>query len=137
LRSALRDGASFGALLERFDLVLDAGALTYYSNWITPESEPIRFDTHFFIARAPENQIAAADAFEVHDGVWIAPATALERAASGEMTIIFPTYKHLERLARFADVDALVAHARERHVKAIMPFQRGAGTFEFADEDSW
>jgi len=136
LRIALRDGAPFDGLLAEHDLILDAGALTYYSNWITPRSEPIRFDTHFFIARAPENQIAAADAFEVHDGIWIAPPLALERARSGEMTIIFPTLKHLERLAQFDDVEAVLAHAREREIKPVMPFERSSGVFTF-DNEAW
>jgi len=135
LRAELNGGAPFVRLLERHQLQLDTAALTYYSNWITPASEPIRFDAHFFIARAPEDQIAAADAVEVHDGLWIAPREALERSARGEMTIIFPTFKHLERLARFDDIEALMAHARERAIKPVEPFERSRGEFTFSDGD--
>ncbi|MBD5603826.1 MAG: NUDIX domain-containing protein [Candidatus Eremiobacteraeota bacterium] len=131
-------GARFDELLARHGLVPDASALLYYSNWITPVTEPRRFDTHFFVARAPVDQIAAADAVEVHDGTWIAPAEAMTRADRGEMTIIFPTYRHLERLSRFNDVDALLAHARARSIAAVMPIERPDGTFAFAvDDDSW
>jgi 8-oxo-dGTP pyrophosphatase MutT (NUDIX family) len=137
LRAELLGGTPFVEMLERHDLALDAGALTYYSNWVTPVSEPIRFDAHFFLARAPEDQIAAADAVEVHDGIWIAPAEALARAKRGEMTIIFPTLKHLERLAAQPDVDAMLAHARERLVKPIMPVEREKGVFAFAGDDEW
>jgi len=138
LRSALRDGASFGALLERFDLVLDAGALTYYSNWITPESEPIRFDAHFFVARSPEGQNAVADATEVHDGIWISAAEALARADRDELIVRLPTRKHLERIARFPDVEAFLAHARARTVVPVMPYDDGVDAFALpGGADSW
>ena len=62
LRAQALEGTPIAALLERHGLQLDTAALTYYSNWITPQSEPIRFDAHFFIARAPQGQTALADA---------------------------------------------------------------------------
>jgi hypothetical protein len=75
---------------------------------------------------------------EVHDGVWIAPAEAMARGDRREMTIIFPTYKHLERLSRFADIDSLLGYARERSVTCVMPIERPDGTFAFAvDDDTW
>ena len=121
MRAELLAGVPFARVLLERGLMLDASPLHYYSNWITPATEPIRFDTHFFLARAPEDQLAAADAIEVHDGVWLSPEAALERADRGEMTIILPTRKHLERLASHASVDALVAHARSRRVTAVQP----------------
>jgi 8-oxo-dGTP pyrophosphatase MutT (NUDIX family) len=135
-RTALLDGGSFGDLLEAHDLWIDADRFAYYSNWITPASEPIRFDAHFFIARAPSDQIAAADAREVYDGVWLAPADALAQAEGGAITLRFPTRKHLARLARFDDVDALLAHARTRTVSPVAPTDRGDGRF-LLDDDAW
>ena len=138
LRAERVAGVRFDTLLARRGLAPDAGALFYYSNWITPVTEPRRFDTHFFVARAPDDQIAAADAVEVHDGTWIAPADAMARGDRGEMTIIFPTYRHLERLAAFPDVDAVLAHARARSIAPVMPIERPDGTFAFAvDDDTW
>jgi 8-oxo-dGTP pyrophosphatase MutT (NUDIX family) len=138
LRAERVAGTRFDELLTRRGLVPDASALSYYSNWVTPVSEPRRFDTHFFVAHAPDDQVAAADAVEVHDGTWIAPAEAMARADRHEMTIIFPTYKHLERLSRFHDVDALLAVARLRSVAPVMPIERPDGTFAFAvDDDTW
>jgi len=134
LRAERAAGAPFAELLARHALRLDARELAYYSNWVTPERERIRFDAHFFLARAPEKQIARADAVEVHDGEWIAPADALARAARGEFAIIFPTRMHLERLAAFDDVDALFAHARERVVRPVMPVEREDGAIAFASE---
>jgi 8-oxo-dGTP pyrophosphatase MutT (NUDIX family) len=137
LRAELLGGVPLRAILDRHGLALDAGALTYYSNLITPVTEPIRFDAHFFLARAPEDQIAAADAIEVHDGIWISPVDALERAERGELSIIFPTLKHLERLAAQPDIDAALADARSRPVKPMMPFEREKGVYAFAPGDEW
>ena len=139
LRTETLAGEPLAASLEHHGLRLDASALTYYSNWITPQSEPIRFDAHFFIARAPGDQVAAADAIEVHDGVWMRPAEALAGADRGEMTVRFPTRKHLLRLARFADIDALLEHARSRTAIApVMPLARDFDAFELAGgPDAW
>jgi 8-oxo-dGTP pyrophosphatase MutT (NUDIX family) len=138
LRAQAAGGAPLAVLLERHALRLDLGALTYYSNWITPESEPIRFDAHFFVARAPEGQIAAADAIEVHDGRWIVAPDALARADRGELTIRFPTRKHLERLARFDDIDAFLEHARGRTVAAVMPSDDGTDAYGLpGGGDAW
>jgi 8-oxo-dGTP pyrophosphatase MutT (NUDIX family) len=137
LRKESAAGADFGALLARHELWLDAREVAYYSRWITPATEPIRFDAHFFLARAPAGQIAEADAVEVHDGEWVVPAEALERAERGDFAIIFPTRKHLERLAAFDDLDTLFAHARTRTVRAVEPEVRD-GTIEFGgDGDAW
>jgi recombination protein RecT len=138
LRAERTAGVPFAALLEREELYLDTRDLIHYSNWITPQSEPLRFDVHFYLAAAPLDQVASVDAIEVHDGGWFAPDEALERAERGELTIIFPTRKHLERLAGFATLDALLAHARARAVAPIMPYQRDDGEFDFPPgDDRW
>ncbi len=127
MRAALNAGALLTDLLERRDLVLDARRLAYYSNWVTPEFEPIRFDTHFFIARAPRGQTAEADAVEVHDGRWFAPTEALERAKNGEMNVQFPTRAHLERIAAHDTVESLFGHARSRRIVPVVPIRDSPG----------
>ena len=136
LRREANGELPFGAILSRAGLRPDLDALAYYSNWITPATEPIRFDAHFYLARAPEGQIAIADAVEVHDGVWLRPADALAAGDRGEITLRFPTRKHLERLARYGDLAALFAHAHARSIAPIEPVERDDGAFVF-DEDAW
>jgi recombination protein RecT len=122
LRQRLAAGDDFAELLERDAWRIAASALTYYSRWITPPGEMARrFDARFFTARAPANQAAAADAVELHDGLWIAPREAIARFERGEWTVAYPTLRHLERLAAFSTVDELVAHARTRTPVAVMP----------------
>jgi 8-oxo-dGTP pyrophosphatase MutT (NUDIX family) len=120
-REALVSGTSFVQVVEGSGWTLLASALAYYSNWITPPGLSRRYDTRFFVACSPEGQTAAVDAVELHDGHWLDPADALEQSRRGELALIFPTVKHLERLSAFASVDALLRHARERRPFPVTP----------------
>ncbi|MBV8583917.1 MAG: hypothetical protein JO241_07960, partial [Candidatus Eremiobacteraeota bacterium] len=121
-RDAVRGGRSaFAAFLASHGWFADAGALTFFSHWITPESEPRRYDTHFFFAAAPRDQAAAADADETHDGIWIAPREALVRYREGSFHLVYPTIKHLERILPFETAESAAAFAREKAVLTIEP----------------
>ena len=121
-RERLRNGsASFAHLLLEHDWRIDANALALFSHWITPPNEGRRYDTHFFLAAMPEAQIARADASETHDGIWIAPHEALERYRAGRLYLVYPTIKHLERIAPYDSIDALAEFAREKPIQTIMP----------------
>jgi recombination protein RecT len=125
----------FNATIDNLRLRLCGTALSYYSHWITPPAETTRrFDARFFIARAPHGQVAAADAVETHDGLWIDPHEALARGERAEIVLVFPTLKHLERLASFGSVDALEEHARGRRPSAVMPAVDPDGTIRLPRE---
>ena len=98
-----------------------------FSRWITPKPLPIRFDTHFFLALAPDGAVARVDGAEMVDAGWFAPAAALAALARGELDLVFPTIKHLEQLAPFASAAALVASARGREIVPVEPELRGMG----------
>ncbi len=97
------------------------GSLVKFSRWITPKRIPVRFDTHFFLARAPEGIEPRVDGSECIDLGWFSPAEALEAYAAREIDLAFPTIKHLEQLGAFASADALIEHARTRDVRAVVP----------------
>ncbi len=121
-RVAIRQGElSFADFLRGYDWFADARTLTLFSHWITPATEPRRYNTHFFFAVAPTNQAARADAHETHDGIWIAPAQALELNRSGALHLVYPTIKHLERLSSFESVGAALRYARSKPVLTITP----------------
>ncbi|HTW86348.1 MAG TPA: hypothetical protein VMD91_19915 [Candidatus Sulfotelmatobacter sp.] len=122
-RALLAGELDFAAVLTRLGVKLDAALLRYFSRWITPKDElaPRRFDARFFVARMPEGQTAEADAAEVYDGAWYRPQDALDAHARGEIDLIFPTIKHLERIAPYRSVDELLAFAEVKTVTAIMP----------------
>ena len=69
-----------------------------WSRWITPDGGPIRFDTRFYVALAPAHAPPQADGAETTDARWFSPAMALERHRAGEMSLVFPTIRHLEEL---------------------------------------
>ena len=108
-------------LLEGRELYADARALTLFSQWLTPAQFPKRYNTHFFLAQLPAGSAAAADAFETHDGRWFDPSDALAQNVSGELHLVYPTIKHLERLAAFSHTDDLLAFARSKPVLALTP----------------
>ena len=107
-------------LEEGLELAVDT--IHYFSHWITPLGAPRRYDTRFFVARAPEAQVGLHDDREVIANLWIRPADALDRHHAGEFELIFPTIRSLEVLQRFETVDAaLAAAAAIETVPAILP----------------
>ena len=100
---------------------IDAAELVTYSRWITPELVETRFDTHFFLARAPARARARVDGVECVDLRWTTPRDALDAHRSGDLALVFPTKRHLQELTSFATVDELLRHAREAAVEPVLP----------------
>ena len=98
-----------------------ARSLVAYSRWVTPEAIKTRFDTHFFIARSPAGAQARPDGEECVDLRWTTPAAALADHRRSDLALAFPTLRMLEALTPFATVDELLAHARGRDVRPILP----------------
>lgn len=109
------DAPAAGALhrwLAERRLVLDLDALVPFARWITPASEPRRYDTLFLLALAPPSQAAAADQVETTGARWMAPAAALSAHRAGELDLIFPTVVNLGWLAEQPSARAALANAR-------------------------
>lgn len=120
--AALRT-AAVRELEEEAGVVLDdPAALVPFSRWITPAEVKIRFDTWFFLAPAPAYDVEIRiDEQEAVDWGWYTPQAALDAHKAGEILLVFPTIKHLEQLAPFGSVDALVEHARGKEVLPVQP----------------
>lgn len=109
-RRSLHAGrSSLTEVLAAEDLVLAVDEVRYFSHWITPEGAPKRFDTRFFLARAPEGQAYAHDDAELIGSAWVRPVDALARCQAGEFPMIEPTIHSLDAIGRFATADALLA----------------------------
>jgi 8-oxo-dGTP pyrophosphatase MutT (NUDIX family) len=115
----LREEAAVGGI--------DAGVLVKYSRWITPAQSNIRFDTHFFLARAPAGVRARCDGRECVDLRWDAPRAVLAAHRRGELALAFPTLRQLEQLSRFATAGELLDYARSHDVRPIRPRVVGSG----------
>ncbi len=123
-RLAMQEGQlDFIGMLAQEKLLLDFNSLVYFSHWITPLTEPYRFDARFFLAQAPLNQVAESDHFETTDGLWLTPKMALARYASKDFNIAYPTLLHIEWLSRQSSLEAALAAARQKTIVAAMPDQ--------------
>ncbi|WP_181698474.1 NUDIX domain-containing protein [Nocardia sp. GTS18] len=110
---------SLAGFLEAEGLVLRADLLRPWSNWITPEAEPRRYDTRFFVAVLPEGQIADGATSEAAHVRWQTPVEALESWRAGEHVLMPPTWSQLDALCEFADTTAVLA--ADRAITPIMP----------------
>jgi 8-oxo-dGTP pyrophosphatase MutT (NUDIX family) len=116
-----KDRRPFLDLIEELDLYLDLEALTAFARWITPAFSPRRFDTWFYVAEAPEDQLALCDGHETVDAEWIEPARALDLGERGERTVIFPTRMNLKLLAEAASAEDAVLRAQARALVTVEP----------------
>jgi len=112
---------AFVAHLAGLGLSPDHAALTPFAHWVTPLHSPKRFDTHFFLARAPQGQEAVHDGHEMVEAVWMRPAEALEEAEAGRRTLVFPTRLNLGRLARHRRMQDALDAARTTPIVTVMP----------------
>jgi len=113
---------TLGDMLAEGDLQLACDDLARFSHWITPEFMPKRFDTHFYLARVPADQVAAHDGHENVDSVWISPQQVIEDARAGRRTVIFPTLSNVVRLAESRSVAEAFARAASSPIVPIRPW---------------
>lgn len=116
----LLDG-DFGERLAEEKLTLALDLLTPFAHWITPLTMPKRFDTHFFIAAAPDGQSERLNAAESAEAVWINPADALKQQEAGAYTIILPTRLNLVLLGEQRKAEAALEAAKTRRILTIQP----------------
>jgi 8-oxo-dGTP pyrophosphatase MutT (NUDIX family) len=89
------------------ELILMPALLIPYSHWITPEIVPKRFSTRFFLAELPVNQTATTDRDELTSSLWVTPHDALQMHIAGKITLMPPTLKTIEEMAKFISVYTL------------------------------
>ena len=113
-RHRIHDGdLSLIDLCHQEDLTLVTGDIHYVSNWITPLGERRRFDTKFFLARAPEAQDPLHDDKETIDSLWVRPEEALAKCDAGELAMLPPTIGNLRFLLEHGSIDAAMAVAQK------------------------
>jgi len=108
------DTTRFAALVAAAGLELATDTLVPFAHWITPRDRPKRFDTHFFAAPAPADQVAVHDGREAVETVWAKPGVTVEAGDRGAAKLVFATRMNLVKLARSRSVaEALAAASRE------------------------
>jgi 8-oxo-dGTP pyrophosphatase MutT (NUDIX family) len=129
-RHALNAGTiTFSDVCREESLLVASDRMEYFSHWITPFGAPRRFDTRFFVAEAPDGQVALHDAGETIASRWIRPGDALALHADGTFDLLLPTLENLAALDRHASAAALLAAARHGPpVPAMIPRVRLEGS---------
>ena len=121
-RTELCDGkTTFLKVLTVNGMLLALDELVPYAHWITPEGMPKRFDTWFFLAAAPPEQIGAHDGRESTDSIWVSPREALEGGETGRFKLPFPTTRNLIRLGKQGSVKAALDDSRGKTIVTVMP----------------
>jgi len=112
----------FADIVRERGLILATDRVYYWAHWITPEEQPRRYDTRFFLASAPDGQEGIHDGDEVTESAWITPRAAIEKARTGEWIVVLPTLYNLRLLSGFNSVaEAEVAARTRRPEPAILP----------------
>jgi len=99
---------SLTEVLAASGLAVRSDLLLPWARWLTPEFEPKRFDTYFFLARMPADQLTREVGGEADHVAWVRPADA------SDWPMLPPTRYELSRLAAFSDVDSALAAAAEQ-----------------------
>src|SRR5918997_4730262 len=79
------------ALLNHYELHLDAHDFTFVGRWVTPPFNVRRFDTWFFLVNCPPKQEPEVIAGELASGEWRTAREAYERWLQDQVVAVPPT----------------------------------------------
>jgi 8-oxo-dGTP pyrophosphatase MutT (NUDIX family) len=122
-RAMLAETGALAPVLDAFGWRLDLAQITPFARWF-PKNENIArvYDTRFYLANLGTGAVdVSIDQSENTRLFWTSAAGALEAACRGEIKLIFPTRRNLERLALFASYAQACAQAKAIPVKTITP----------------
>jgi 8-oxo-dGTP pyrophosphatase MutT (NUDIX family) len=118
---------AFTSFLDRRGLVLRTDLLGAWSGWCTPEFEPRRFRTWFFVAALPPGQLTRDVSTESSSVTWLSARGACDAVDAGKLGMMPPTYLTCLEVAQHASPDAVLAASRARTVEMYMPAVEGEG----------
>ena len=125
------DDRHFLEIMRREKLRLACDQLTLFAHWRAPKRVPKRFDTLFFAARAPHEQIAKPDGREAVATLWARPETLINDAENGDRRIIFPTRRNLEIINLHDNAQAVLEGAKDRPIEPVEPWVETRGDQAF------
>ncbi|WP_228978019.1 NUDIX hydrolase [Streptomyces sp. DH12] len=118
---------SFAEFLDARNLVLRSDLLGAWARWITPEFEPRRYDTWFFVAALPTGQRTRNASTEADRTVWIRPAEAAAGYDRGDLLMMPPTIATLRSLTAYGTPLAALDAARDRDLTPVLARARLEG----------
>jgi len=132
--------AAFWTMVRGERLRLATDRLVYFAHWITPEEQPLRFDTRFFAAEMIAGQDAVADGLEITEVRWLSPEAALQAAQRGEISLRNPTARNIELFRGAKSAADAVGAVTGREVPTIRPrvlMEKGQRRVLMPGEPGW
>jgi 8-oxo-dGTP pyrophosphatase MutT (NUDIX family) len=118
--------------VEETGVVLVEADLHPWAHWITPEIEPRRYDTSFFVAAMPAGQEASNISGETDHAEWSTPSEALTTERAGQIRMLPPTMSILIELADLPTVAEVINDAMGRQIEPVLPILvKTEGGWEF------
>lgn len=125
--AAVRDALLAGTLLS--DILAARGdrialdSLVPFARWCPNFKEARTFDTRFYAVAAPphSHELTVEEAEHSHI-FWASADQTLAMADRGEVSVIFPTRRNLERLAQVTDFTGFSEHSDQFPVELITPW---------------
>lgn len=131
-RAHLLEVGTLGPVLDSMGWTLDLDGLVGFARWRPKHREVRVFDTRFYLADLGTGAVELlVDDTENTHLFWASAEEALRLADTGEIKVIFPTRRNLERLAQFGSFDEAVRHVEDYPVTMISPFM------ELRDGERW
>lgn len=122
-RALLLESGVLAPVLDEMGWSLDLDGLVPFARWRPKHREVRVFDTRFYLANLGTGAVdLLVDATENTRLFWASADEALRLAEEGEIKVIFPTRRNLERLALFGTFDEAVAHVEEFPSRMISPY---------------
>lgn len=115
---------SMADLLAAGDDALDVSRLVPWARWVTPPTEPRRYDTWFFISPASAGLGALTASGEADDAAWYPPAAVLDMAERKQAVVLPPTIVMLRGLLAAGSVAEVLRVAPARSLAPVHPRAR-------------
>jgi 8-oxo-dGTP pyrophosphatase MutT (NUDIX family) len=119
--SLLEGKCSFLDILRSLGLKLDLRTLQYHGHWLTPECEPRRYETRFFMTEVGSNVLVTPHEKEMVAERWLAPGEAIALNQEGALPLVLPTLFTLQELLPYRTPHEAMEQLGQRPVPRRLP----------------
>ena len=121
-RQFLLEQGALAPVLERYGWDLAPERMVPFARWLPRHRNMRIFDTRFYLYDIGTGAVdVTVDDTENRHLFWSSASDVLRRADEGDLSVIFPTRRNLERLAAYPTFEECRAHAEATPVVVITP----------------
>ena len=113
-RAAIREAQ------EEAGLTVSSEEMIWIAHWTTPEGQPQRYSTWFFLAAANDGAVQI-DGNEIHDHRWMHPDLALAAQRTQEIELPPPTFVTLTKLSVYRSVPETLSRLAAKAPEIFVP----------------